>query len=65
MTDLFTGRMRGLIRDWTRYWTRHDERWYDERFASLPPDERTGVMEAAERLRTDMTLIANAFRENR
>lgn len=58
-------RMRGLLRDWNRYWLLHPEAWYDARFNALPVHEQGGVLEAIERVKEDMTLIMNAFRENR
>ena len=58
-------RMRGLLRDWTRYWLSQPEPWYDGRFNALSIDEQGGVLEAIERVKADMALIMYAFRENR
>lgn len=58
-------RMRGMLRDWERFWLKRPEDWYGTRFNALPVHEQGGVLEAVERVKEDMALIMNALRENR
>jgi len=62
---LFAARMRGLIRDWNRYWSVHPERWYADKFDQMQEWEQKDLVRALERVRCDMNLIMNGFRESR
>ena len=62
---LFAARMRGLIRDWNRYWSVHPERWYADKFDQMQECEQKDLVRALERVRCDMNLIMNGFRESR
>lgn len=58
---LYGGRMRALLRDWNRFWTRHPSPWYERRFKAMSEDDQAYLLTVLERLRTDLSTIGGYF----
>ncbi len=58
---LYGGRMRAVLRDWNRFWTRKPGVWYERRFKALHDEDRSHLLVTLERVKTDLTTIGGYF----
>lgn len=58
---LYGGRMRAVLRDWNRFWTRKPGIWYERRFKELPEEDRAHLLVTLESVKTDLHIIGAYF----
>ena len=60
---IFGNRVRAVIRDWHRFWTRHPGPWYEHRFEAMSDEDRSHLLITLDRVRTDLSTIGAYFME--